>query len=211
MPFSFHVLMSLTAQHDPQRGCMMGVLQGSSPGIWWWQKQWQIYHQAWERGSQPGTMKTTLKLSPGIFLCLFLMSQNLLASEGFMIAPIIEWFSVKIRMLLTKILFGKKWQLTARFFFPTSHTAITTTRALNKTRGHPCRYLGKITPGLLQIATSQAGNSPKHPTSGLANKSTETAFSYVSLLKFGVNGTEHSNLLKGWNNSVLWIERAKLH
>lgn len=35
MPFSFHVLMSLTAQHDPQRGCMMGVLQGSSPGIWW--------------------------------------------------------------------------------------------------------------------------------------------------------------------------------
>lgn len=33
-PFSFHVPMSLTPGCDPQRGCVMGVLQGSRPEIW---------------------------------------------------------------------------------------------------------------------------------------------------------------------------------
>lgn len=112
-------------------------------------------------------------------------------------------------MLFTRILSQKKWQLTARFF-STSYTTVTTTRALIKTKGHPCRYMGKITPGLLQIAISQAGNPPKHPSSGLANKSTEAAFSCVSLLKFGVNGTEHSNnLLKDWTNSILWVGESQ--
>lgn len=35
MPFSFHVPMSLTAWCDPQGGGVMGVPQGSSPGIRW--------------------------------------------------------------------------------------------------------------------------------------------------------------------------------
>lgn len=70
--------------------------------------------------------------------------------------------------------------------------------------------MGKITPDLPQIAISQAGNPPKHPSSGLANKSTEAAFLYVSLLKFSVIGTEYSNnLLKGWNNSILWVGESQ--
>lgn len=43
-PLSFHVSMSLTAGCDPQGGCVMGVLQGSRPGIWWRGKPCQIYH-----------------------------------------------------------------------------------------------------------------------------------------------------------------------
>lgn len=113
------------------------------------------------------------------------------------------------KMLFTKVPYKKKWQLTDRFF-STSYTAITTTRALIKTKGHPCRYMGKIIPGLSQIAISQAGNPPKHPSSGLTNKSTGTAFSSVSPLKFGVNGTEHSNnLLKGSTNSILWVGESQ--
>lgn len=70
--------------------------------------------------------------------------------------------------------------------------------------------MGKITPGLLQIAISQAGNPPKHLSSGLANKSTGTAFSCLSLQKFGVNRTEHSNnLLKGCTNSILWVGESQ--
>lgn len=49
-----------------------------------------IPHQAWEAECQPETMKTTLKLSPGGGLCLSFVSQNLLSSEVFMTALIIE-------------------------------------------------------------------------------------------------------------------------
>lgn len=70
--------------------------------------------------------------------------------------------------------------------------------------------MGKITPGHSQIAISQAGNPPKHPSSGLANESTEAAFLCVYLLKFGVNGIEHSdNLLQSWNNSILWVGESQ--
>lgn len=61
-----------------------------------------MLHQARGEGCQPGTVKTTLKLSP-FFFCPSFISQDVLTSEVFMVALEIEWFSVGMKMLFAKI------------------------------------------------------------------------------------------------------------